>query len=230
MLSACGQNEPAQTGANAPPPVAESPQGAADSIPMGTGGRSITSFFVTSVGKGQGGNLGGLAGADAHCQALATAEGITDRQFRAYLSTSATADSPAVNARDRIGPGPWHNVIGELVAMNADQLHGEANAISKDRAFNEKARTVNGAGDTPNMHDILTGSQPDGTAFADGADHTCGNWTSSGEGSAQLGHHDRMGQGPSAASWNSAHASRGCSQADLESTGGAGLFYCFAAD
>jgi hypothetical protein len=197
---------------------------------MGTANRSITSFFVTSAGTGNGGDLGGLEGADAHCQMLANAEGITDRLFRAYLSTSAMGDTLGVDARDRIGSGPWYNVVGELIAMNVVELHGDAHHISKAIALNEQGRPVNGAGDIPNMHDILTGSQWDGTAYIDGEDHTCGNWTSSGAGSAQVGHHDRMGQGMTASSWNSAHASRGCSQADLESTGGAGLFYCFAAD
>ena len=184
-------------------------------------------FFITSVGLGRGGDLGGLAGADAYCQALATAEGAGDHTWRAYLSTTAGGNQPAVNARDRIGPGPWYNGEANLIAANLEELHGSADRIRKDSASTEKIDTVNGAGDTPNMHDILTGSRPDGTAFDGSDDLTCGNWTSSSTGRAQVGHHDRSGN---RTSWNSAHASRGCSQKDLESTGGAGLFYCFAAD
>jgi hypothetical protein len=193
------------------------------------GAKSVTKFFVTSVGLGRGGNLGGLAGADAHCQALAKAEGSGDHTWRAYLSTTRTQTAPAVNARDRIGPGPWYNAEGSLVAANIDRLHS-GDAINKATAVTERLDPVNGVGDTPNTHDILTGSRPDGTAFEGDEDLTCGNWTSSGEGRAQVGHHDRMGQGEAATSWNSAHASRGCSQQDLQSTGGAGLFYCFASD
>ena len=179
---------------------------------------------------GKGGDLGGLAGADAHCQSLAKAEGAGDHTWRAYLSTAATATRPAVNARDRIGKGPWYNAGGELVAMNIEQLHSARSLIGKEIAVTERLDLVNGVGETPNRHDILTGSRPDGTAFKGNEDLTCGNWTSSGAGSAQVGHHDRMAQGESATSWNSAHASRGCSQEDLQSTGGAGLFYCFAVE
>jgi hypothetical protein len=193
------------------------------------GAKSVTRFFVTSKGIGRGGDLGGLAGADAHCQALANAEGSGDHTWRAYLSTTATTTSPAVNARDRIGAGPWYNAGGDLVAANVADLHGAESKINKDTAVTERLDPVNGVGDTPNMHDILTGSRPDGTSF-EGMDLTCNNWTSSGAGRAQVGHHDRMGQGDAASSWNSAHASAGCSQHDLESTGGAGLFYCFAID
>lgn len=185
------------------------------------------SFFVTSEGLGDGGDLGGLEGADAHCQALAEAVGAGDRTWRAYLSTEE-ADSRGVSARDRIGIGPWHNALGELVASDLDQLHISPNIV-KRTALDENGNLVNGRGDRPNVHDILTGTQEDGTAyFPDDADHTCNNWTSNDEGSAQVGHHDRHGGGNT--SWNSAHASRGCSQEALQSTGGAGLLYCFAAD
>jgi hypothetical protein len=194
------------------------------------GAKSVTTLFVTSVGVGKGGDLGGLAGADAHCQVLAKDEGSGDHTWRAYLSTTATQTAPAVNARDRIGKGPWYNAEGFLVATTIDQLHSADSKINKETAVTERLDSVNGVGDTPNVHDILTGSRPDGTAFESGEDLTCGNWTSSSTGRAQVGHHDRMGQGPSANSWNSAHASRGCSQQDLQSTGGAGLLYCFAID
>lgn len=188
------------------------------------------SFFITSEGTGEGADLGGLQGADEHCQSLASAAGAEDREWRAYLSTQ-TADGKAdIHARDRIGGGPWYNVNGDLIANNVEELHGEAAELSKDTALNEKGETVNGRGDSPNQHDILTGAQLDGTAFDDGSDHTCRNWTSSGEGSAQVGHHDRTGGGPNPTSWNSAHGSRGCSQENLVSTGGNGYFYCFAAD
>ena len=189
-------------------------------------------FFVTSTGAGNGANLGGLAGADAHCQKLAGAAGAGNRTWRAYLSTSAADGKPAVNARDRIGKGPWHNARGAMVGRDLANLHGDTleeartgNLITKNNALTEKGDRVNGVGDTPNTHDLLTGSQPDGRAYTDAADHTCMNWTSSGEGSAQLGHHDRNGGG---ISWNSTHPSRGCSQENLVATGGAGLLYCFA--
>ena len=184
-------------------------------------------FFVTSVGLGDGANLGGLEGADAHCQALAEEAGAGDRTWRAYLSTEAP-DARGVSARDRIGIGPWHNARGELVASDLDQLHVSPN-IFKRTALDENGNLVKGRGDSPNEHDILTGTQADGTAyFPDDADHTCSNWTSNDEGSAQVGHHDRHGGGNT--SWNSAHATRGCSPEALQSTGGAGLLYCFAAD
>jgi hypothetical protein len=194
------------------------------------GAKSVTRFFVTSRGVGKGGDLGGLAGADAHCQALANAAGSGDHTWRAYLSTTATGTAPAVNARDRIGKGPWYNAEGSLVATNIEQLHGPDSPIRKETAVTEKLDPVNGVGDTPNTHDILTGSRPDGTAFESTDDVTCRNWTSSTDGRAQVGHHDRTGEGTSATSWNSAHASRGCRQQDLQSTGGAGLLYCFAID
>ncbi|HTM49753.1 MAG TPA: hypothetical protein VL285_13755 [Bryobacteraceae bacterium] len=195
--------------------------------------RAPMTFFVTSVGGGNGANLGGLAGADAHCQKLAAAAGSPIRSWKAYLSASASDGKPAVNARDRIGKGPWHNQRGTMVARDLGHLHGDTldearvgNLITKNNALTEKGELVNGVGDKPNTHDILTGTQPDGRAYTDAADHTCGNWTSSGQGVAQLGHHDRNGGG---ISWNSTHPSRGCSQENLVATGGAGLFYCFAA-
>lgn len=188
-------------------------------------------FFVTSVGMGSA-NLGGLAGADAHCQKLAAAAGAGDKTWRAYLSTQAADGKPAVNARERIGEGPWHNQKGAIVARDQAHLHGDTvelarlgNLVTKNNALTEKGDRVNGVGDTPNMHDILTGSTPDGRAYTDSADHTCKNWTSDGQGSAQVGHSDRNGGG---ISWNSVHPSRGCSQPDLVATGGAGFFYCFA--
>jgi hypothetical protein len=187
-------------------------------------------FFITSVGKGDGANLGGLAGADAHCQALASAAGRGGATWHAYLSTQGAG---AVNARDRIGTGPWYNQKGQLVARDLAQLHGDTlelarvgAPIGKQFALTEKGQPVNGVGDTPNQHDIITGSTPDGRAYTDGMDHTCNNYTANGEGSTQLGHSDRQGGGNS--SWNSTHASRGCSQQNLVSTGGAGLLYCFA--
>jgi hypothetical protein len=186
------------------------------------------SFFITSAGPGNGANLGGLAGADAHCAKLAAAAGAGNRSWHAYLSLSESANQKAVNARDRIGSGPWYNAKGERIAQNLDELHSDTNNLTKQTQLNEKGEMVNGRGDKPNRHDILTGSQADGTAFPAGADKTCGNWTSAGEGSAQLGHHDRQGGGDNPTSWNSAHGSKGCSQENLRGTGGDGLFYCFA--
>lgn len=185
-------------------------------------------FFITSAGSGDGANLGGLAGADQICQARAQAVGAGSRQWRAYLSASARPGTPAVNARDRIGPGPWYNAKGVAVAMSVADLHSAGNQLNKANSLTEAGAVVNGRGDSPNVHDILTGSQADGTAFAGEEDRTCGNWTSNGEGSAQVGHHDRQGGGADPTSWNSAHPSRGCSQANLQATGGNGLFYCFA--
>jgi len=192
--------------------------------------RSSMTFFVSSVGSGRGADFGGLAGADAHCQKLATAAGAGGHQWRAYLSASAAGGSPAVDARSRIGNGPWQNAKGEVIAKTVDELHGE-NRLTKQTALTEKGEVVKGRGDSPNQHDILTGSRPDGTAFPASPDMTCGNWTKSGEGSAMVGHHDRMGLSDDAAarSWNSSHASRGCSDDALRSTGGAGYLYCFAA-
>lgn len=202
--------------------------GACGSMPAGKTGMS---FFVTGAGPGKGADLGGLAGADRHCQALASAVGAGNRTWRAYLSQQPTANVPGINARDRIGKGPWTNAKGVVIATDVAQLHG-ANHLTKQTALTETGAVVNGRGDTPNMHDMLTGSQPDGTYIAGNADSTCGNWTQSGEGSAMLGHSDRTGLDESAPakSWNSSHQSRGCSADALKSTGGAGLFYCFAAD
>jgi len=191
------------------------------------------SFFVTSAGSGKGADLGGIAGADRICQTLATAAGST-KTWHAYLSAAAAGGQAAVNARDRIGAGPWFNAKGARVAQNVADLHGDTlemarrgNNINKTTALNEKGDPVNGVGDTPNQHDMVTGSQLDGTAFPDAADHTCGNYTSSATtGVVQLGHHDRTGGGNT--SWNSTHPSRGCSQENLVATGGAGRFYCFA--
>lgn len=196
---------------------------------------AATSFFVTSNGIGNGGNLGGLAGADNQCQTLAQAAGAGAKTWRAYLSTQAVDGKPAVNARDRIGKGPWQNSKGAVIAKDVAELHG-ANGLTKQTALNEKGEVVNGRGDTPNRHDALTGSQPDGTAFAAAEDRTCKNWTSSTQGAAMLGHIDRLGlrDDDSSKSWNSSHPSRGndggCSQADFKSTGGDGLLYCFAAN
>jgi hypothetical protein len=193
-----------------------------------TGGANKMSFFVTSTGLGQGADLGGLAGADRHCSELAQAAGVPGT-WHAYLSNSPMAGENAVNARDRIGKGPWYNAKGELIARNVEELHGN-NHINKQTALNEKGEQVNGRTDKPNRHDILTGSQSDGRAFTGDKDMTCGNWTKSGDGAAMVGHHDRMGldeQAP-AKSWNSSHPSRGCSQEALRASGGDGLLYCFA--
>jgi hypothetical protein len=193
------------------------------------------SFFITSAGSGRGADLGGLAGADAQCQKLAAAAGAGNRTWRAYLSTpptfptASTPAVPAINARDRIGNGPWFNAKGDLIARDLAHLHN-GNLISKTTALDEKGNTVKGRGDTPNEHDILTGSRADGTAFAPQTDTTCGSWTKSGDGSAVVGHHDRTGPLPEnwAKSWNFSHQSAGCSQAALVTTGGSGRFYCFA--
>jgi len=193
------------------------------------GGSSSMGFFVSSTGSGKGADLGGLAGADKLCTSLATTAGYGNRTWRAYLSTVPVSGSAAVNARDRIGTGPWSNAKGVVVAQNVTELHG-VNNINKQTALTEKGEVVNGRGDTPNMHDILTGSQPDGTAIAGQVDSTCRNWTSSSEGAVQVGHHNRNGTGPAPVtySWNSAHATPGCSDEALRKTGGAGLLYCFA--
>jgi hypothetical protein len=188
------------------------------------------SFFVSSTGSGNGADLGGLAGADQLCKSLARKVGAGEREWRAYLSTSATGSNPAVHARDRIGGGPWHNAKGVLIARSVDDLHSN-NMINKQNALNEKGEVVNGRGDTPNRHDILTGSQADGRAFPNDKDMTCSNWTQSGLGAAMVGHHDRIGlrDDDASKSWNTSHASRGCSQEALRSSGGDGLVYCFAA-
>ena len=193
------------------------------------------SFFVTSTGSGKGADLGGLDGADRHCQSLAKGAGAGGRTWHAYLSTTA-GGYPGVNARDRIGRGPWQNAKGVVVASNVEQLHG-ANNLTKETALNEKGEMVNGRTEKPNMHDMLTGSTPEGRAITGSGDSTCSNWTTSGVGAAMLGHHDRQGLRDDAASksWNSSHLSRptkegapGCSQPALQGTGGNGLFYCFA--
>jgi hypothetical protein len=198
----------------------------------GQTGQNPMTFFITSTGPGKGADLGGLAGADRYCQSLAATVGAGDRTWRAYLSTTAAGGQPAVNARDRIGKGPWQNAKGEVIAKDVAELHGKNN-LNKQTALNEKGLIVNGRGDKPNEHDILTGSQPDGTAIAgDPAKTTCGNWTLSGAGAAMVGHHDRLGlkdDAPSV-SWNSSHYSRGCSLENLRASGGAGLVYCFAAN
>ncbi|WP_027583131.1 hypothetical protein [Bradyrhizobium sp. Ai1a-2] len=193
------------------------------------------SFFLTSNGIGNGGNLGGVAGADNHCQTLAQAAGFgAPKTWHAYLSTQAADGQPAVNARDRIGKGPWQNAKGVVVAKDVADLHSAGNNLTKQTALSEKGEVINGRGDTPNRHDVLTGSQADGTAFAAGEDRTCKNWTSSTQGTAIVGHSDRIGlrDDEPSKSWNSSHPSRGpdggCSQADLRSTGGDGLLYCFA--
>lgn len=187
------------------------------------------SFFLTSKGPGDGANLQGLDGADEHCRMLAAAAGSDGRTWRAYLSTSGGYE--AVNARDRIGDGPWYNANGVRVAENVDDLHSENNQLSKENSVSESGEEINGRGDSPNRHDILTGSDLMGMAFTDGQDHTCADWTSnSADGSAQVGHHDRTGGGANPTSWNNAHPSRGCGQEDLQGTGGDGLFYCFAID
>jgi len=196
------------------------------------------SFFVTSTGLGKGGDLGGLQGADRHCQALAQAAGAGHRTWRAYLSTQGNSftDASVLHARDRIGTGPWFNVKGVLIAANVEELHSAKNNVTKDTALTEKGEVVNGSGDKPNRHDMLTGSRPDGTAFPPTnlfADMTCGNWTKSGkEGSAMTGHHDKRGPVPYgwAISWNSAHPTVGCDPASVRSTGGDALLYCFAAN
>ena len=187
---------------------------------------SDLSFFITSAGPGDGANLGGLDGADRHCQMLAQTAGAGSKTWRAYLSTTGAG---GVNARDRIGTGPWHNASGVQVASNVTNLHSDNNNLTKETQLNENGDIVNGRGDTPNMHDILTGSQLDGNAAGGSDDSTCGNWTNnSSDGSALVGHHDRQGGGANPTSWNSAHGSRGCGQADLQGTGGNGFYYCFA--
>ena len=209
--------------------------GCAAAIGLATTGQAqqnAMTFFVTSSGPGKGADLGGIEGADRHCQTLAQAAGAGGKTWRAYLSTQG---ANAVNAKDRIGRGPWQNAKGTVIAKDVADLHGPSNNLNKDTALSEKGEAINGRGDTPNRHDILTGSQPDGTAFAAGEDRTCGNYTKNGAGAVMVGHHDRQGlnTSPPMLSWNSSHPSRGpdggCSQADLRSTGGDGLFYCFAA-
>ena len=193
--------------------------------------KSDMTFFVASTGSGKGADLGGLAGADRLCTSLATAAGSSGHTWRAYLSTIAAGGTPGSNARDRIGPGPWRNAKGTVIAQTVTELHG-ANNLNKQTALTEKGEVVNGRSDTPNMHDILTGSQPDGTAIAGAVDTTCGNWTKSGDGAAMVGHSDRTGldETAPAKSWNSSHQSRGCSWDALKATGGDARIYCFAAN
>jgi hypothetical protein len=222
---------PAPAGGQAPA------RGAGAGQPGRGGPAGPASFFITSVGKGDGANYGGIAGADAYCAQMATGGGLATppgRTWRAYLSQPASGGQPAVNARDRIGAGPWFNARGQLIANNVADLHGDVqrdrNSINKNFALSEKAATVNGVGDMPNQHDILTGSDSTGRAVAGEMDTTCSNYSSNadGKGSVMLGHHDRIGGGNT--SWNSTHGSRGCSQGNLVATGGAGLLYCFAAN
>jgi hypothetical protein len=190
---------------------------------------SDMSFFLTSKGPGDGANLGGLEGADAHCSMLAESAGAGGKTWRAYLSTSG--DESPVNARDRIGSGPWTSANGVVVATDVDDLHSDNNKLGKENSISEGGEQINGRGDSPNRHDIPTGSNLDGTAITDGEDHSCQDWSYSGtDGSAQVGHHDRQGGGANPTSWNNAHPSRGCSQSDLQGTGGDGLYYCFATD
>jgi hypothetical protein len=190
------------------------------------------SFFVTSAGKGKGADLGGLAGADAHCAALAKAAGARRTTWRAYLSTTAPNGDAGVNARERIGKGPWKNARGVVVAKSVQDLHSASNNLTKETALDEKGEVVPGRGDAVNKHDMLTGSDPDGNYSTAGGDTTCGNWTSSADGSAIVGHHDRKGlkETRHMTSWNSSHGTRGCSEDALKGTGGAGFFYCFAAE
>jgi hypothetical protein len=189
--------------------------------------QAAMSFFITSAGSGDGANLGGLAGADRHCQALAEAAGSRGLQWRAYLSTVPKDGAGAVNARDRIGTGPWYNAKGVKVAENVADLHSDNNKLSKENSLTEKGTVVNGRGDTPNMHDIITGSNLDGTAYLAEGYGNCDNWTTNGAGGVRVGHHDRQGGGENPTSWNSAHTSRGCSLANLQGSGGNGFFYCF---
>jgi hypothetical protein len=201
-------------------------------LPTAHAQQASMTFFVTSVGKGDGANLGGLDGADAHCGALAKAAGATKTTWRAYLSTTAPGGEAGIDARERIGKGPWQNAKGVVVAKSIDELHGASNTLTKQTSLTEKGEAISGRGDAVNMHDLLTGSDPSGMYATAGGDTTCGNWTKNGDGSAIVGHHDRIGLKDTRhmTSWNSSHGSAGCSQDALKKTGGAGLFYCFAAD
>lgn len=202
---------------------------AAATITPTSASQQSMSFFITSAGKGDGANLGGLAGADAHCKTLAEAVGVTGKTWHAYLGQQATGGKSLTHARDRIGKGPWTNAKGVVVATSVDDLHSDSNKLSKENSLNERGMPVNGRGDTPNTHDILTGVGMDGRVSADSTDATCSNWTSNAAtGSAAMGHHDRQGGGANPTSWNFAHLSRGCGQSNLVATGGAGLYYCFA--
>lgn len=210
--------------------------GSMSSGASGASGANPMGFFITSSNPGKGGDFGGLAGADRHCQALASSAGAGGKTWRAYLSTAALNGQPAVNARDRIGNGPWRNAKGLVVATSVADLHSPNNKLGKDTSLTEKGDVVAGRGDPVNVHDILTGSRPDGTlavASTPGGDTTCGNWTRSEGGSAMAGHHDRTGLNPDPVanvSWNSSHGTRGCSLEQLKTTGSAGLLYCFAAN
>ena len=204
--------------------------GSGDDASADAAAETRMTFFLTSAGSGNGADLGGLVGADQRCEMLADAAGAGDLTWHAYLSASATADAAAVNARDRIGSGPWYNHALVQVASDIANLHGESNGLTKESVLNEMGGMTNGRGDDPNRHDILTGSELDGTALGGDDDTTCQNWTGSGEGSARVGHFDRQGGGDNPTSWNNAHASRGCSQEDLQGSGGDGLYYCFAID
>lgn len=188
------------------------------------------SFFIVSAGSGNGADLGGLEGADERCQSLAAAVGAGGKTWRAYLSTQTEDGKAGISAKDRIGSGPWYNAKGTMVAKDVADLHSESTQLGKENSLTEKGMPVNGRGDSPNQHDILTGSNLDGSAFDDGKNHTCSNWTNSGDGTAQVGHHDRNGGGANPNSWNSAHGTRGCSQEALVGTGGNGYYYCFATD
>jgi len=203
---------------------------AAPAAPAAKASTSVMSFFITSANPGQGADLGGLAGADAHCQKLGRSAGAGDKTWRAYLSTTLAGGNPAVHARDRIGRGPWLNAKGMMMAASVDDLHGPNNKLSKQNSLTEKGEIISGRVDPVNMHDILTGSTADGRADTSAADTTCGNWTKSGEGSAIVGHHDRAGLDdlPPAKSWNMSHPTSGCGMDALKATGGGGLFYCFA--
>ena len=198
---------------------------------MQSGSGNPMTFFVTSANAGKGADFGGLAGADAYCEKLAASAGAGGKSWRAYLSTTTSGNVGLVNARDRIGKGPWQNSRGVVVARNVDDLHSANNQLNKQTAITETGGTISGRGDPVNLHDILTGSTPDGRASTVANDTTCGNWTKSGEGSALVGHHDRMGlnEEPPAKSWNSSHGTRGCGMEALKATGGGGLLYCFAA-
>jgi hypothetical protein len=200
--------------------------------PMAQAQQADMTFFVTSAGKGAGADFGGLAGADAHCTALAKAAGSTKANWRAYLSTNLPGGDAGVNARERIGKGPWQNSKGVVIAKSVEDLHSASNNLTKQTALTEKGEVISGRGDAVNLHDILTGSDPAGNYSTAGGDTTCKNWTSSGEGSAIVGHHDRLGLKDTRhmTSWNSSHGTRGCSQDALKSTGGGGLLYCFAAN
>lgn len=206
--------------------------GVAIAIPAAQADSASMSFFVTSVGGGKGANLGGLEGADAHCTELAKGAGSTKTNWRAYLSTTAPQGEAGINARDRIGKGPWQNVSGVVIANSVDELHSDKNNLTKETALTEKGEVVHGRGDDPNEHDMLTGSDPMGMYSTAGGDTTCKNWTSDAEGSAIVGHHDRMGLKDTRhmKSWNSSHGTVGCSQEALVKTGGAGRYYCFAAE